>query len=77
MREWAKQNLPKYLVDKASGGDEQEVDALPPGSKSTFIHGTDEEAAQIIAEHPELGDAARDLLYDLRGMAEQHKKRKS
>ena len=71
MKDWIKRRLPQYIVDKATGADESEVNSLPRELQDAFIHGTNEQAAQILRDNPQLGEAARELLYDLRGMSQR------
>lgn len=75
-----RQFLPKYLVDKFDGVDIRQVDALPAEIRRKIIHGTDEESATALGDIKArermqrvelIGDAALELLSDMRTTAEQ------
>lgn len=74
-RKW--QFIPKYFVDKFKEVEIRQVDALPVEIRQKLIHGIDEEmvsalndirARERLQKTELLGEAAIELLTDMRGM---------
>ena len=67
-------------VDKAVSADKEQINKLPPELKNAIIHGSEEEARKARLKIKnlqdkgglELGEAALELLHDMRQIAAQH-----
>jgi len=80
MLERIRKFIPKYFLDKFEMVDFRQVDALPAEIRRKIVHGTDEESAAALGDirarerlqRVELiGDAALELLADMRAMVKQ------
>ena len=79
MFERLKQFVPPYFVEKFEGTDEKQVDALPENIRTALIHGTTDEFVQALSDIQArerlqrkrfLGEAAMELIRDLRSYAQ-------
>lgn len=86
MKEGIRRLLPKFFVDKWEEVDVHQVDMLPTEIRQKIVHGTDEEAVaavndirarERIQKVELLGEAALDLLSEMRETIRQFDPRKT